>query len=388
MDLALEEGWHSKVIIPGLLISKKYLRNHEILHHMPQLDGLRAIAVFMVFYHHFMPWSLQLGLPWGESGVDLFFVLSGFLITGILLKCRRYTEVDGQSVMATWGRFYARRCLRIFPLYYVALVIYATLSKSIINELTPWLWTYTLNIFRTFVSDKWGGPISHLWSLSIEEQFYLIWPWVILLIPRRLLLHGIIFAIIVGPATKLIMGLNGWSDAAIRYFTLACLDTLALGGALAYFVDRRGLAAVSSSPILKWMLWISLPMVILGLLLRITGDTPLERLLLLMSGRTLFFGWVVIKAANGFRGIAGRFLAWRPIVYLGTISYGLYLLHKPIPLLLRNAGLQVDKVSPFLMFLVYTGLAIIIASLSWHLFETPINSLKRRFPYRERSATT
>lgn len=278
-------------------------------------------------------------------------------------------------------RFYARRCLRIFPLYYTVLLVYAVVSHSAFNELTPWLWTYTLNIYRVFVNDQWGGPISHFWSLSVEEQFYLFWPLVVFLVPRRLLLHVIIMAIIVGPTTKLIMAFSGWPGRAIRYFTLSCLDTLAFGAALAYFVDHKGLDAVSKSRIIKWLFYISLPMLIVEVWVRIKGDTPLIPILLLMSARMLLLGWVVIKAAHGFSGLVGRILTVPLVKYLGKISYGLYLFHKPVPFLIQKLGVPIGAMPPLVMFPIYAALTIIIASLSWNYFEAPLNALKRYLPY-------
>jgi len=93
----------------------EFSKQYDLPQHMDKLDGVRAIAVIMVFYHHLIPWSYQLNLPWGDTGVDPFFVPSGFLIAGILLKCRKYREIDGQSVTVTLRRLYTRRFLRIFP---------------------------------------------------------------------------------------------------------------------------------------------------------------------------------------------------------------------------------------------------------------------------------
>lgn len=350
--------------------------------HMPQLDGLRAIAVLMIFVNHWIPWSYQIGLPWGNFGVDLFFVLSGFLITGILLESRRYMEEDGQSFFLTLRQFYIRRTIRIFPLYYAFLIVYGAISQSWINELTPWLWTYTLNLFRVLINSDWGGPISHLWSLSVEEQFYLVWPWIILLTPRRFLLPVLLLSVAAGPATKIIFAMNGLSDRAIRFFTLSCLDTLALGGLLAYAVDRCGLQAVVSSRITDKLLWIGLPIFLLGVGLRAADAASAWRTIVELSGETLLCGWTVIRAAQGFGGAAGRVLASPQLVYLGRISYGLYLLHKPIPMLLKKCGIGLDGVPPVANFVLYTGIAVLIASLSWYLFEGPINALKRYFPYR------
>jgi peptidoglycan/LPS O-acetylase OafA/YrhL len=349
---------------------------------MPQLDGLRAIAILMIFVNHWTPWSYQIGLPWGNFGVDLFFVLSGFLITEILLESRRYMEEDGQSLFLTLRQFYIRRTIRIFPLYYAFLIVYGAISQSWINELTPWLWTYTLNLFRVLINSDWGGPISHLWSLSVEEQFYLVWPWIILLTPRRFLLPVLLLSVAAGPATKIIFAMNGLSDRAIRFFTLSCLDTLALGGLLAYAVDRCGLQAVVSSRITDKLLWIGLPIFLLGVGLRAADAASAWRTIVELSGETLLCGWTVIRAAQGFRGAAGRVLASPQLVYLGRISYGLYLLHKPIPMLFKKCGIGLDGVPPVANFVLYTGIAVLIASLSWYLFEGPINALKRYFPYR------
>jgi peptidoglycan/LPS O-acetylase OafA/YrhL len=362
-------------------------QNTGLLHRMEQLDGLRAIAVLMVFYTHFTPWNYQFNLPWGDSGVDLFFVLSGFLITGILLKCRRFIEVDGQSALMTVRRFYARRFLRIFPAYYGMLLVCTILAHGLTSGVSPWLWSYTLNLYRALVNNDWGSPISHLWSLAVEEQFYLVWPLVIILVPKRQLLRVIVFAILVGLAAKLIIALiSERSFPAVRYFTLSCLDTLALGALLAYFVEHKGLIAISKSREVKWLLWFSLPMVIVGSILSFADFTPLKLVLPFMFGRTLLFGWLIIKAAQGFSGLAGYVLALPPVTYLGKISYGMYLFHKPIPYFMRTLGVPSDLFHPIVMFFVYTIFAIIIASLSWHFFESPINSLKRWIPYREKSA--
>src|SRR5262245_36372710 len=114
--------------------------------HMSELDGLRAIAVLCVCWHHWTPKRFHLGLNWGSTGVDLFFVLSGFLITSILLACRRPLEAGRQSVGFTARRFYARRFLRIFPLYYAVLGL-ATLALKLEPGILVSLWTYTFNLY-------------------------------------------------------------------------------------------------------------------------------------------------------------------------------------------------------------------------------------------------
>jgi len=350
--------------------------------YMPQLDGVRACAVFMVFVSHWIPWSYQGGFPWNNFGVDLFFVLSGFLITDILLHGRRYLEEGEQGLFLTLRQFYVRRALRICPLYFVFLIGYALTAPTLVNELTPWLWTYTLNLFRVLIDHNWEGPISHLWSLSIEEQFYLVWPWVILLTPRRFLLPVLLLSVAIGPTAKVILGLNEVSERAIRFFTLSRMDTLALGGLLAYAVHRHGLLPISQSRLPGWLFWAGLPVFCVVVGLRAVGIGSTNWMILELSAETLLCGWVVLRAAQGFPGLLGRFLASAPLVYLGQISYGLYLLHKPIPSILQAYGIDTNGIPAGIGFFLYAVLAILAASISWYLLERPINRLKRNFPYR------
>ena len=350
--------------------------------YIPQLDGVRACAVMMVFVSHWIPWSYQGGFPWNNFGVDLFFVLSGFLITDILLHGRRYMEGGEQGLLLTLRQFYVRRALRIFPLYVAFLLVYALTVPSFVNELTPWLWTYTLNLFRVLIDNTWEAPISHLWSLSVEEQFYLVWPGVILLTPRRFLLPVLLLSVAIGPATKVILGMNDVSERAIRFFTLSRMDTLALGALLAYAVHQCGLLPIAKGRISGWLIWAGLPLFCVVVGLRAIGISSTNWLILEMSAETLLCGWVVLRAAQGFQGLIGRFLSSAPLVYLGQISYGLYLLHKPIPSILGAYGIDTDEIPTGIGFLLYTILAILAASLSWYLFEGPINRLKRNFPYR------
>lgn len=350
--------------------------------YMPQLDGVRACAVMMVFVSHWIPWSFQGGFPWNNFGVDLFFVLSGFLITDILLRGRRYMEGGEQGLFLTLRQFYIRRALRIFPLYFAFLIGYALTATRFVDELTPWLWTYSLNLYRVLIDHTWEGPISHLWSLSIEEQFYLVWPWVILLTPRRFLLPALILSVAIGPTAKVILGLYEVSEQAIRFFTLSRMDTLALGALLAYAVHQHELLPLARSRMSDWLIWIGLPVFCLVVGLRAFGINSTSWMILELSAETLLCGWVVLRAAQGFQGAIGRLLGSAPLVYLGQISYGLYLLHKPIPSILRAYGIDTNEIPAGIGFLLYTVLAILAASLSWFLFEGPINRLKRNFPYR------
>lgn len=360
--------------------SLTFARSQSPLRSMPQLDGLRAVAILMVFVHHWIPGRYQGGLPWGDMGVDLFFVLSGYLITSILLQCRGYLEA-GQGLFLTLRQFYARRALRILPLYYAALVGYSLVAQDAINTLTPWLWTYTVNWYRVLVDPQWGGPVSHFWSLAVEEQFYLIWPWVILTAPRRILPVALVAATLLGPLSRTAMALADVPERAIMFFTLARFDTLGLGAVLAYWSAAHGAPAVARSRYAAGLLAVGLVMSTAGWWLGGASWESTAAMLLTTTGTACVWGWTVIRAAAGFDGFAGRLLSTRTALYLGGLSYGLYVLHKPIPFLLAKVGVPVEALAPLPAFVLYTALSVVAAALSWRLFEGPINRLKERFPY-------
>src|SRR5262245_37043382 len=178
------------------------------LAYMKQLDALRGVAIVAVLIEHFLPEDHFLrGLPWGGMGVQLFFVLSGYLITLILLDGRAAVTA-GQDQWHILRNFYARRFLRIFPIYYLVLGVTALLGVVVVRQLFSWVFTYMSNVYFVF-----NGPremVFHLWSLAVEEQFYLIWPWLILLLPRAALLPVILTAIIAAPLTRFFMIRNGF----------------------------------------------------------------------------------------------------------------------------------------------------------------------------------
>jgi peptidoglycan/LPS O-acetylase OafA/YrhL len=139
--------------------------------YMPQLDGLRALAVVFVLIHHFYPELPNLlGLDFGAYGVKLFFVLSGFLITGILLAMRSKLDRGKMTAAHAFRQFYARRTLRIFPVYYLVLLLALLAGNADVAEGFWWYVTYTSNIYFGIEND-FTETTAHLWMLSVEEQF-------------------------------------------------------------------------------------------------------------------------------------------------------------------------------------------------------------------------
>jgi len=349
---------------------------------MRQLDGLRALAVLFVCWHHWTPRRYHLGFNWGGAGVDLFFVLSGFLITGILLGCRAHLEAGRQSVAFTARRFYARRFLRIFPLYYAVLAL-ASVALTLDPALLLSLWTYTFNLVGAWRGALSGSLVSHFWSLAVEEQFYLVWPWVILLAPRRALLPLVAGTILIGPLSRWILFERGAPFDAMRMVTTSCLDLLAGGALVALLAERAGPARLLASPTGR-------ALGIVGALLFAWGTAIQVRIgpedsvsawqVFLVYTRWPFYAWLVLAAAKGMGGIAGRLLTLRPLLFVGRVSYGVYVFHA-FALLLDRVGLA--ALPPLARCAVYLPFTLAVAWLSWTFFEAPINALKDRFPYTD-----
>jgi peptidoglycan/LPS O-acetylase OafA/YrhL len=354
--------------------------------HISELDGLRAIAVTLVLLNHFGP-SASVPLVWrlqavGWVGVDLFFVLSGFLITGILVDSRRRPNY--------FRDFYIRRTLRIFPLYYCVLTLIvtsmllwdggSTYRKLVSQWGSPWwFWSYLGNIKMALNNQTpTTFALTPLWSLHIEEQFYLVFPFIVRFVRKEMLLKGLLVAIIASPVLRILLWHWNPSNPYIQYMLLPCrLDGLALGAVIAikirgpWKIDRRRLGAVALAALLvayfgyKWFggnSWL----------------TPFTRIL----GYSLFsfaFAsavlWIVL-----FRGSwQTNWLNLGPIQFLGRISYGVYLLQAPAAAMLTAlfASAEVWHNDIF-RFVTISATTVLFAALSWHFLERPILQLKNR----------
>ncbi len=349
---------------------------------MPQLDGLRALAVLGVLYFHFYQKSVTSGLPWGALGVRLFFVLSGFLITGILLRLRD-DRPGSPARMHRVRQFYVRRSLRILPLAYLVIIGMAAAGVPSMRETLPWNLTYTSNIYMS-LRGAWPGSASHFWSLAVEEQFYLLWPWLIVFLPARFLRFTIVVAILIAPVYVAAGAHAGLNAVALDALTPACLDELGAGSLLALLWYERPdvFRGLGQRPLYRWMGLAAIPAVIALLLSNPDPrtSTPLGSLAV-----SFFFAWVVHRAALGFGGVWGRLLESRPLVYAGRVSYGVYVLHNFVPPMFERFHLH-RPAQPFAEFLTYTGVTLLLASCSWFFFERPINGFRRRFAYREPAA--
>jgi peptidoglycan/LPS O-acetylase OafA/YrhL len=346
---------------------------------MPQLDGLRAFAVGAVLVHHLLDPALLPAVPFlptpGLLGVRLFFVLSGFLITGLLVRARDAIDCGSQSRGGVLRQFYLRRTLRIFPLYYLVLLVALLFGDADTRAQLPWLATYTYN-FRVASQGWFPGCFAHFWSLCVEEQFYLVWPWIIVFAPRRRWTAIAVAMIAVAPLYRAVAFALDVNIVAFYALTPSSFDALGVGALLA--VVTRGQPA--SGALERRLRWSALPLGIAGLVL-IAGSVALTAALgeLLVA---FVFVWLIAGASRGFGGVGRAVLEARPILYLGKISYGIYVYHLLVPEfagpLLDALSLRMPYKSPSAFF-VYATLTVVIASASWWCFERPINALKRRF---------
>jgi peptidoglycan/LPS O-acetylase OafA/YrhL len=330
------------------------------MRYMRQIDGLRALAVAMVFIDHFV----GVRVPLGTMGVLLFFVISGFLITGILFDLKESVCEGLLSIPNALKLFYVRRFLRIFPLYYLCLLVLWLFNLPSVRQMIAWYVFYGINI-RIAIDPNWSHfpATGHFWSLAVEEQFYLLWPLLILLLPKRHLRASLWGLVLVSLGFRAVerhfFHVNLVTSTIL---TVDCFDYFSLGALLA-LNDLRDKALLRIGGIL------SIPVLTFQILLFVLRRGISFPWTLFEFCCALIFTMLVSLAAEGSNNGFGRFLACKPMTYLGMISYGLYVYHLPIYNLMSKRTVPT-------VFLV-----LAIASLSWYLYEKPINGLKCHFNY-------
>lgn len=350
---------------PGDGVSERYL---------PQIDALRTFAFIGVVYSH----SYDLSSHAGTLGVNLFFVISGFLITDILLGARRAFDDGGTGFSkrsTTVRNFYLRRIIRLWPAYFLLLFLSIVLDPSLLQYLV-WFLTQTLNV-KIWLSREWEPwAVSHLWTLNVEEQFYLIWPLFIMFLPLRHIRYVVAAIFIVG----LIWRASIFLTPEIDYPVLVpdVMVFFAAGAGLVFLSgDSRVLKAVAL--VGPW----ALLAVAVGLTPLVRGaprwiDIPFD------IAALVGFTFLVDFARRNSTGPLGALLAAKPLVQLGRLTYGAYLFH-----LLPHAVLAWRNIwpEPGAMVFVLTLLgAFCLAGLSWRFMERPINRLKRFVPLDNRGS--
>jgi len=368
--------------------------------HLPELDGVRGLAILLVLLLHHLA-SVRLG-PLGEPlragwiGVDLFFVLSGLLITRILLRQRgRPSYFRG---------FYARRALRIWPLYtlvFLFALLVAWRIPGLQYELSaPQAWAHALYVQNLAFPGAYGPwPLKVTWSLAIEEQFYVAWPLLVALLPERTL-GRFLWAVVLGMPLLRWTELGAGASPLLVYTHTACrLDGLAVGGLLALAVTRPG--GAEAEALLRRFRWgaalVPLSCALLWSPL-MGGDALVQRTSAVSGAELAAVGGIYTLLALGFGGVVALVLgegapararaAFSPrwLRWLGTRSYGLYLYHGitvHLDQLLLRPWLREHLGGRLLANAAGLGLALagllLLAELSFRFFERPLLSLRSRF---------
>lgn len=337
------------------------------LDYMPRLDGVRALAVVGVLITHFM-WQFPgvADAQLGRIGVRVFFVLSGFLITRILLDYR-----ERMSVGAAAKTFYIRRALRLLPALYFAVIV--SLILGIANMREDWL-IHVLYLSNFLLAVRGEvEPIGHLWSLAVEEQFYIAWFAVVVWLPRRWLLPMIMATLLVSPVFRYVSADWPGRPAAL---TPAVTDCLAFGALI-------GVASLENERLFRLFAnWWSLALTsaaLVALIVLFPDPVPLGTAMGLF-GASL----VAIAAVPETRGL--DWLSVGPLRELGKISYGIYLYHMFLPPLFRHLGIEFPNYQYKAAVLI--PMSIAVAAASWVLIERPALSLKRFYRGSEEALRT
>jgi peptidoglycan/LPS O-acetylase OafA/YrhL len=366
--------------------------------HLPALDGLRGVAIVAVLAHDYnvvddsagsVAHAASLALDFGWVGVQLFFVLSGFLITGILLDTKRAAHY--------YRDFLARRALRILPLYYLVLVaafvvtplVWAPLPGS---EYQGWLWVYLGNWVEPY--GKAVPLFPHFWSLQIEEQFYLVWPLVVRALPVRALAWTCAGLAVAALASRAGLRAAGASPATAYMFTICRVDALVLGalGAIALRTPSVRAWLDARRALLRWGGLALVAVTIVG-----TRGAPRTGLASQTAGYTLFaVAFAAIVVAVALRGEGGRrgVLASAPLRAVGRYSYAMYIFHTPLhllvglPLLVRITDGAAPSLPLALGYAAGAAAATFVAgAISYAVVERPFLRLKDRLaPRAEGSA--
>jgi peptidoglycan/LPS O-acetylase OafA/YrhL len=341
--------------------------------HIPELDGLRGIAILAVVFYHCenrltYP-ALHKIVEWGWAGVNLFFVLSGFLITGIIL--------DSRDDPHFFRNFYARRSLRIWPVYVLLLLLVFVLVPLVFNgfwaaayETRHAPWPYLVLFVQNLFVLTLPGTIGPTWSLAIEEQFYVAWAPLARFVRNHHLIVALLLVIVASPFLR-----AANHGAFTPTHTLIHLDGLAFGSLIAVALRTFDWAASTFRRISLGAIVVAVP--VLAYLLYF-GSAFSDSFL------AMFFAGMLLLAltTSGSRGVYNRALTVSPLRFYGRISYGLYMIHI---LTFTLIGAFDERMNVYgargglIVVAVRLTLSTLVATVMWYGFERPILKLKRYF---------
>ncbi len=354
--------------------------------HAIQLDGLRFFAVFAVIICHWMQYSFMSYIPFGSAGVNLFFVLSGYLITSILLRIKDADEIQKSKPWKSLRQFYIRRILRIFPIYFLTVGIFWLMNFDRCRELFLWLVSYSMNIY-IFLPGNNYGHFGHFWSLAVEEQFYIFFPFLILFLKRKYILPAILLLIFSGLITRICLYFAGFSGNIFYSLTPCAMDAFGAGALLSYLAlyHREKLLRILENRIL-W-LCVFFVFAITTYLGRKSG-APEARTVFERFFCSMICFWIVGRASHiPFTGFFQKIIEHKVVLFTGRISYGIYLYHVFVPEIFRQVFQYFHLAFPYQEHSVlvntpfYLAATFLLAILSWVFVEKYMMRLKTRFGY-------
>lgn len=373
--------------------------------HVNTIDGMRAIAAISIMFVHLLPGNhvmqhLFLRTP---VGVTFFFVLAGFLLTNTLLGSLKKLDSKQAGLAGTLTSLQCKRAIRLLPTYLVVVIVAALLGMKNGYASLPWLLTFTIN---------WGMiydvlpfvHASHLWYLAAQEQVFLFWPLLIFLMPRRWLFPALLAALFSGPLLRLFLSLPFWEFPWLmrRISPFSVVDMIAAGGCLAWLMRDLGKEGYVRSRWPARLLYIGLTGTVVITLMRyyilgfwsamIPANASAKTIasaanvMLDVFFESILIAWLIGLVWTGMKGWPERILSSKPLVWLGALSFSVYLVHhymiEVAPILARWCHLPYPEPG-FTQFLILASLSIVFASILYYAVELPSNLLRERlFPSR------
>ena len=349
-----------------------------------QLDGLRAVAMVAICWDHWRPSGWTRMFPF-EVFLFFFLVMTGYLITGSLLRQRDRSEARGGAwKLEALKTYQIRRGLRILAPYYAALAVaFLVLAPDLWRA--PWWYVLHVSNIHMATLPEWPPGTNHFWSLSMQQQFYLIWPFVIWFTPRKWMWLAILSFAVIGPLSRSFDGFfsQWWPRPGV--LTWACFDYFGVGGLFAFAV-HRGMAL--ESPGLRWISIVAFAcyLAVFGAFLAgwpTFGLRPLQQTFLSVA----LCGFIAAGTV-GFRGPVGRWLEHPVLQRIGQVSYGIYLFHNLAPMV-------TGKILPFLWHpvfesglgalfrvAIFAGVTWLLTLASWRWIEQPLQGVRSKLTPR------
>ena len=350
--------------------------------HYPGLDGIRGLAILLVVLYHNFEFIPALNFGW--LGVDLFFVLSGFLITEILLNTK--------NAQNYFRKFYLRRVLRIFPLYYLVLFLFLAifahlkafpLDLRFYTQNQLWYWTYLQNWVFIFKYDGKGAALNHFWSLAVEEQYYLLWPFIVLFIRNvKVLLACCLVALMIVILSRLYI----WNHYQLDYnrlFLFTRIDGILIGSMLGIVYH------INQSLLRKYFTLLVLSLAAFNFAIYFVRKDP-GFPIWAIAGYTTFsaiFAILIYESVKKENKVIAAIFTSAFLRFLGKYSYGFYIFHWPVYLLLKPLTdrfttnfFTAESTTQLVLSSVIASIAgLAVSVLSYHLFEKHFLSLKKKF---------